>query len=564
MGRKVRDTLLFLAAIAGCVLLTLALAGENILGPAMIYNLVFLGIMAVLYITALAGGTFRLSNVTAWLKDSAEQIEEMDDEELLEEKIRDIDTFRPFSKNLSGFLSDIKRSRSGICDIEDYINEDEVDGYVHKRMLDLVPDILTSLGILGTFVGLVWGLRSFQPSTYETMTSSVSSLVDGIKVAFMTSIYGLLLSILCSSSIRTGYQAMTGALNQFLDRFHTRVVPSAEMEAQNRLVNNQKEQNELMQKMASEFSDQVAHGFAANMAPTLEKINTQLGSMMTSISTNQQMFLQDIVNSFVKEMKSAFSTEFSQFGDTLHTMNEMTNRNIAYSQQTSQQLAEEMKAAFTKDEQMMRASVSEFSESMRAAVSEISAMQAQMQESVSRMTAQNQKIVDGYTKAQQEALANMEKSEKQSASFWVACNQTMQNYLQEAAKAYQQFEKSNAASEKALKAIAFIYQKNEKILEEYPKRLSELNTAQTSVNESLDAVRRVFSQMDVAGTDGKQIILYPGMAARLSKESEQRILNRVETMLDASEERQSEILDEIREDVRDLNNRASKKGKWFS
>ena len=564
MGRKVRDTLLFLAAAAGCVLLTLALAGENILGPAMIYNFVFLGIMAVLYITALAGGAFRLSNVTNWLRDSAEQMEDMDEDEPLEEKIRDIDTFRPFCKNLGRFLQDIRRSHSGICDIEDYINEDEIDGYVHKRMLDLVPDILTSLGILGTFVGLVWGLRSFQPSTYESMTSSVSSLVDGIKVAFMTSIYGLLLSILCSSSIRTGYQAMTGALNQFLDRFHARVVPSAEMEAQNRMVNNQKEQNELMRSMASEFSDQVAHGFAANMAPTLEKINTQLGSMMTTISTSQQMFLQDIVNTFVREMKSTFSTEFSQFGDTLNTMNEMTNRNMVYSQQTSQQLAEEMKAAFTKDEQTMRAAISEISESMRKAISEISTMQAQMQESVSRMTAQNQKIMEGYTRSQQEALANLEKSEKQSASFWVACNQTMQNYLQEAAKAYGQFEKSNAASEKALKAIAFIYQKNEKLLEEYPKRLTELQTAQDSVNESLEAVRRVFSQMDVAGTNGKQIILYPGMAARLSRESEQRILNKVETLLDASEERQGEVLDEIREDVRDLSSRASKKGRWFS
>ena len=560
MGRKVRDTLLFLAAIAGCVLLTLALAGENMFGPAMIYNLVFLGIMAVLYIVALAGGTFRLSNVTGWLKDSAEQMDEMDEDGLVEEKIRDIDTFRPFSKNLSGFLQDIKRSHSGICDIEDYINEDEIDGYVHKRMLDLVPDILTSLGILGTFVGLVWGLRSFQPSTYESMTSSVSSLVDGIKVAFMTSIYGLLLSILCSSSIKTGYQAMTGALNQFLDRFHARVVPSAEMEAQNRLVSSQKEQNELMRNMASEFSDQVAHGFAANMAPTLEKINTQLGSMMTSISTSQQMFLQDIVNSFVKEMKSAFSTEFSQFGSTLQTMNEMTSRNITYSQQTSQQLAEEMKTAFEKDEQ-----------TMHTALAEIASMQAQMQESVtqmqdsvSRMTAQNQKIVEGYTRIQQEALKNLEKSQKDSASFWVACNQTMQNYLQEAAKAYQQFEKSNAASEKALKAIAFVYQKNEKILEDYPKRMAELQKAEASVNESLDAVRRVFSQMDVAGTNGKQIILYPGMAARLSKESEQRILNRVETLIGASEERQGEVLDEIREDVRDLNSRASKKGKWFS
>ena len=560
MGRKVRDTLLFLAAIAGCVLLTLALAGENMFGPAMIYNLVFLGIMAVLYIAALAGGAFRLSNVTGWLKDSAEQMDEMDEDGLVEEKIRDIDTFRPFSKNLSGFLQDIKRSHSGICDIEDYINEDEIDGYVHKRMLDLVPDILTSLGILGTFVGLVWGLRSFQPSTYESMTSSVSSLVDGIKVAFMTSIYGLLLSILCSSSIKTGYQAMTGALNQFLDRFHARVVPSAEMEAQNRLVSSQKEQNELMRNMASEFSDQVAHGFAANMAPTLEKINTQLGSMMTSISTSQQMFLQDIVNSFVKEMKSAFSTEFSQFGDTLHTKNEMTSRNIAYSQQTSQQLAEEMKAAFEKDEQTMHAALDGIA-SMQAKMQE---SVTQMQDSVSRMTAQNQKIVEGYTRIQQEALKNLEKSQKDSASFWVACNQTMQNYLQEAAKAYQQFEKSNAASEKALKAIAFVYQKNEKILEDYPKRMAELQKAEASVNESLDAVRRVFSQMDVAGTNGKQIILYPGMAARLSKESEQRILNRVETLIGASEERQGEVLDEIREDVRDLNSRASKKGKWFS
>ena len=180
------------------------------------------------------------------------------------------------------------------------------------------------------------------------------------------------------------------------------------------------------------------------------------------------------------------------------------------------------------------------------------------------VTAQNQKIVEGYTRIQQEALKNLEKSQKDSASFWVACNQTMQNYLQEAAKAYQQFEKSNAASEKALKAIAFVYQKNEKILEDYPKRMAELQKAEASVNESLDAVRRVFSQMDVAGTNGKQIILYPGMAARLSKESEQRILNRVETLIGASEERQGEVLDEIREDVRDLNSRASRKGKWFS
>ena len=35
------------------------------------------------------------------------------------------------------------------------------------------------------------GLKNFQPTDYEVMTSSVSALVDGIKVAFLTSIYGV-------------------------------------------------------------------------------------------------------------------------------------------------------------------------------------------------------------------------------------------------------------------------------------------------------------------------------------------------------------------------------------
>jgi flagellar motor component MotA len=81
----------------------------------------------------------------------------------------------------------MEKNQEGIGDVEDYINEDEIDLHVHKKILEMAPDIFTSLGILGTFIGLVWGLKSFEPSSYETMTTSVSALVDGIKVAFLTS-----------------------------------------------------------------------------------------------------------------------------------------------------------------------------------------------------------------------------------------------------------------------------------------------------------------------------------------------------------------------------------------
>lgn len=79
--------------------------------------------------------------------------------------------------------------------MEDYINEDLVDNSIHRSLLEMIPDMLTSLGILGTFIGLVWGLKNFNPANYDAMTSSVASLVEGIKVAFLTSIYGLALAL---------------------------------------------------------------------------------------------------------------------------------------------------------------------------------------------------------------------------------------------------------------------------------------------------------------------------------------------------------------------------------
>ena len=140
----------------------------------------------------------------------------------------------------------------------------------------------------------------------------------------------------------------------------------------------------------------------------------------------------------------------------------------------------------------------------------------------------------------------------------------MQNYLQEASKAYDQFRLAYQESEKALKAIAFVYQKNEKMLEGYQTRLADLQAVQSSMNKSLEEIRRVFSQIEVAGSDGRQIILYPGLASRLNSESEKRILKQMETMIDESEERQEEILSEIRSDVKTLQSRSAKKGKWFS
>ncbi len=55
------------------------------------------------------------------------------------------------------------------------------------------PSSFTTLGVLGTFVGIYFGLQDFDTSNIE---DSIPSLLEGLKTAFLTSIIGIFLSVL--------------------------------------------------------------------------------------------------------------------------------------------------------------------------------------------------------------------------------------------------------------------------------------------------------------------------------------------------------------------------------
>lgn len=63
---------------------------------------------------------------------------------------------------------------------------------VNHAFVNYAPSLLTSLGILGTFLGIVLGLLEFNTTNVE---GSIVKLLDGLKVAFITSVIGILGSI---------------------------------------------------------------------------------------------------------------------------------------------------------------------------------------------------------------------------------------------------------------------------------------------------------------------------------------------------------------------------------
>ena len=56
-----------------------------------------------------------------------------------------------------------------------------------------LPGVFTTIGVLGTFLGIFFGLQDFNTTDIE---NSIPSLLEGLKSAFLTSIIGIFLSIL--------------------------------------------------------------------------------------------------------------------------------------------------------------------------------------------------------------------------------------------------------------------------------------------------------------------------------------------------------------------------------
>ena len=68
---------------------------------------------------------------------------------------------------------------------------------MNKRLLDYVPQLLLAIGIFGTFLGLVLGLSGLDLSAGDN--TQLNNLIDGTKISFLTSLYGMYFSIAIST-----------------------------------------------------------------------------------------------------------------------------------------------------------------------------------------------------------------------------------------------------------------------------------------------------------------------------------------------------------------------------
>lgn len=115
-----------------------------------------------------------------------------------------------------------------ISDIEEYISEDMLYVRTWQGLVLQIPGTLTGLGILGTFIGLITGISNIGFSSVEATLESVTMLLNGIELAFYTSISGVIFSIIFNIINRISWNVMIREHVYFVDTFHKEVIPSTE------------------------------------------------------------------------------------------------------------------------------------------------------------------------------------------------------------------------------------------------------------------------------------------------------------------------------------------------
>lgn len=115
-----------------------------------------------------------------------------------------------------------------INDIEDSVNEDSLALHSWRGVVLQIAGVLTGLGLLGTFIGLVTGISSVAFTSAEATMDSIENLLRGIATAFYTSIAGVILSIIFNIVYRLIWNIMLREYHVFTEMFHTRIQPSAE------------------------------------------------------------------------------------------------------------------------------------------------------------------------------------------------------------------------------------------------------------------------------------------------------------------------------------------------
>lgn len=415
-------------------------------------------------------------------------------------------------------------SKETCADIRDHINYEMLEKAIHTHYLDQISNIMTALGILGTFLGLSIGLNSFDLSgTATDVEKKIQPLMEGIKVAFHTSICGIFYSVLFNLTYRRFYAGVEASVENFVDVFSENVITSVnngstmtQISYQDKIARSMVYQSKILERidehMTGAFVQQLTEtlGKISDMAIDLTKVNQGLESSVSHFDqfTDKMEKYQRMVNASIENMSDQIQVQNDKmqnyielFGKSLRTSEDMNNKmyqqlefvdkTLANSKNINEGLsetAEKLNIQLEHIDQISRASQEYFKTSLEA-IKESSMKEIQ---TFSKQTKADIKMVSDTSKKEMEVIKQM--SQENIEKIGQAAEQKIEQITVVKRTTSQDIQKvSDSLVDNIEKLTQSMEQKGKAVVDEY---YTELNNNIKSFASNIRSMKNATTQME--------------------------------------------------------------------
>jgi putative membrane protein len=241
----------------------------------------------------------------------------------------------------------LARTRATVPASHYFSAQSVVDTPLHTEYFRHLPGILTGLGIIGTFAGLMLGLSGFDPGAPEKVQESVSGLLHDVLYAFI----GSLCSIVCAMFVthveknwlRICYadlEKLTDAVDRLFDAgvgeeyLADLVRTSQESSVQTRMLKDSlvtdlremlqnlvesqvRESMRLAETLSGSYRESgdlmaanISHSIETSLRAPLEKIAASVSTVSGDQSKMVGSMLQDVLLAFMAKLEGTFGQQF--------------------------------------------------------------------------------------------------------------------------------------------------------------------------------------------------------------------------------------------------------------
>jgi hypothetical protein len=237
----------------------------------------------------------------------------------------------------------------------------------YPNFVSYTPALLTTLGIFGTFAGIVIGLMLFDEKDID---GSITALLSGLKTAFVTSLFGILMSIVFKglqslgllSPKTAGIQtdeatpehilaAITGQ-NQSLESLVTAIGGDGDgsLVSQLKLMRGDVSDNQKLALKGMQRSENYLKSLDENITSQNESFNTfsdKLWIKLQDFADTLSKSATETVIEALKQVISDFNNNLTeQFGENFKQLNESVKELVVWQENYKSQIAE-MTAQYT-------------------------------------------------------------------------------------------------------------------------------------------------------------------------------------------------------------------------